>query len=94
MLALFEFFSTDQFKMVFVFAVLGLAILAFFKEWVSPDLVALFGMGLVLLVGILPPEELLKTFSNPAPLTIACMFVLSAGLERSGCIDVMGACFP
>jgi len=36
---------------------------------------------------------LLSVFSNAAPITIACMFVLSAGLERTGAIDAMGRFF-
>ena len=68
-------------------------IVAFFKEWGSPDLVALTATGIILATGLLPLDELLATFQNAAPITIACMFVLSAGLEASGCIDVMGNFF-
>ncbi|MFT4549528.1 MAG: di/tricarboxylate transporter [Verrucomicrobiales bacterium] len=94
MLALLEFLPDPAtLKQIFVFVVLGFAVLAFFREWLAPDMVALFSLGLVLAVGILPKEELLAAFSNPAPITIACMFILSAGLERSGCIDIMGTAF-
>jgi di/tricarboxylate transporter len=41
----------------------------------------------------LTKRGLLSVFSNGAPITIACMFVLSAGLERTGAIDVMGRFF-
>ena len=44
-------------------------------------------------VRTLKKRGLLSVFSNGAPITIACMFVLSAGLERTGTIDVMGRFF-
>ncbi len=44
-------------------------------------------------VRLLRHRGLLSVFSNGAPITIACMFVLSAGLERTGTIDVMGRFF-
>lgn len=93
MLALFDFFQDPIFQRTFVFVLLGLAGLAFFREWLPPDMVAVFSLGLVLATGILSKDEMLGAFSNPAPITIACMFILSAGLERSGCIDIMGRWF-
>ncbi len=44
-------------------------------------------------VRLLTKRGLLSVFSNGAPITIACMFVLSAGLDRTGSIDVMGRFF-
>ena len=93
MFALFEFFQDPLFQRTFVFILLAFAALAFFREWLPPDMVAMFSLGLVLAAGILSKDEMLGAFSNPAPITIACMFILSAGLERSGCIDIMGRAF-
>ena len=87
-----------------VYVILVLVVVAFFREWASPDLVAIAALGSVLLLGILPLNDItlddgtvlrgvLSVFSNGAPLTIACMFVLSAGLERTGAIDAMGRFF-
>lgn len=87
-----------------VYIILILVVVAFFREWASPDLVAIAALGSVLLLGILPLNDVtlddgtihrgvLSVFSNGAPLTIACMFVLSAGLERTGAIDAMGRFF-
>ena len=44
-------------------------------------------------IRLLKKRGLLSVFSNGAPITIACMFILSAGLERTGTIDVMGRFF-
>jgi di/tricarboxylate transporter len=93
-------YFTGHWQMFLVFGVLAFAMLAFFREWLPPDMVAMFSLGLILLPGILgsdaailDKEHLLGAFSNAAPLTIACMFVLSAGLEKSGCIRALGVGF-
>lgn len=86
------------------YGILVLVVIAFFREWGTPDIVALASMGLLLLLGLIPLKDvvedgvvlergLLSVFSNGAPITIACMFVLSAGLERTGAIDAMGKFF-
>lgn len=52
------------------------------------------GLGLVAvlgLTGILPPQDALSGFSSPATLTVVAMLVVSAGLERSGVVDVIGS---
>ncbi|MEO1860772.1 MAG: SLC13 family permease, partial [Verrucomicrobiales bacterium] len=95
--AFFENFS-EYWQMYLVFAVLVFAGISFVREWMPPDMVAMFSLGIILLPGIfgfniLEASELTSAFSNPAPLTIACMFVMSAGLEKSGCIRALGAGF-
>ena len=87
------------------YLIIVLVVVAFFREWGSPDLVALGALGAVLILGLLPLTDqagdegritargLLSVFSNGAPITIACMFVLSAGLQRTGAIDAIGRLF-
>ena len=79
--------------LVIVFALVVLVFVAFLREWLSPDLVALTAMGLLLVTGILGTEETLAVFSNSAPIVIGCMFVLSAALERTGAIDALARIF-
>ena len=79
--------------LVIVFALVVLVFVAFLREWMSPDLVALSAMGLLLVTGILGTEETLAVFSNSAPIVIGCMFVLSAALERTGAIDALARVF-
>ena len=78
---------------VLVFVLLGFVVLAFFREWMPPDVVALGAMAVLLLTRVLSVDQIMEVFSNKAPITVAAMFVLSAGLERTGCIDVMGRFF-
>jgi len=63
------------------------AIVLFVTEWIRVDLVALLILATLVISGILTPEEALLGFSNPATVTVACMFVLSAALARSGALD-------
>jgi di/tricarboxylate transporter len=47
-------------------------------------------LGAVMAAQILTVKEVLTVFSNPAPITIGAMFVLSAALERTGVIGAAG----
>ena len=68
---------------LFVLGILIIALVAFATERVRIDLVALGVMVVLMVVGIVTPAEGLSGFSNPATVTIAAMFVLSAGLQRT-----------
>lgn len=37
--------------------------------------------------------DALRVFAHPAPITVACMFILSAALERTGVIELLGNWF-
>jgi di/tricarboxylate transporter len=63
---------------------------AFVREQIAAHLVAFGAMILLLLVGILDTEQVLQVFANPAPITIAAIFVMAAALERTGVLDAMG----
>ena len=61
----------------------------FIRSSLRPDMVAMFAAIALLAIGILETDDVIGVFSNPAPITIACMFILSAALERTGVIDIM-----
>lgn len=65
----------------------------FVKEWLGPDLVAIGALVVLLISGILDADGVQKTFGNSAPIIIACMFIISAALERTGAIDNLGTWF-
>ena len=73
-----------------VFALLVLAFVAFAREWLTTDLVALSVTAILLVTGILDTEEVLGVFGNAGVVTVAAMFVLSAALERTGVVETMG----
>ncbi|MGH7506068.1 MAG: SLC13 family permease, partial [Longimicrobiales bacterium] len=53
------------------------------------DVVALIGLVLLLVTGVLTPAQAISGFANEATITVALMLVLSAGLARTGAIDIM-----
>ena len=71
--------------------ILVLALFAgFVWERIAPDILALSGVAVLLLTGILSSGEVLEVFSNSAPITVGCMFVLSVALERTGVLQQLG----
>lgn len=81
---------TDQ---IIVFTVILLVLLTLWKEWMEAELAALCGMGVLLATGILEPAHFVGAVANPALFTVACMFVLSAALEKTGVILSLGRWF-
>ena len=59
----------------------------FASEKVRVDIVALLSLGLLIVLHIVTPEEALSGFSNEATVTVAAMFALSMGVERSGGLE-------
>ena len=66
------------------FTILVLAIILFVTEILRADLVALLVLVLLVLAGLVSPEDSISGFSNPAVVTIWSVFILSAGLARTG----------
>ncbi|WP_158967363.1 SLC13 family permease [Chachezhania sediminis] len=66
--------------------VIGMFVL-FLRETYPTEVVALAGVSLLLILGILPYDAALKVFSNPAPWTIAAMFIIMGALVRTGALD-------
>jgi di/tricarboxylate transporter len=63
------------------------AMALFVSERVRIDLVALLVLGALVVLGIVTPTQALSGFSNEATVTVAAMFALSLGIERSGVLD-------
>jgi di/tricarboxylate transporter len=81
-------------EIVFVAFVLFAALVSFILERVPTDVTALTVFSLITIVSIftgserLPGlEEILGVFANPAPLTIAAMFIVSAALGKCHLIE-------
>lgn len=68
-------------------AVIVGAMALFASEKVRIDLVALLVLAALVILGIVTPEEALSGFSNEATVTVAAMFALSLGIERSGALE-------
>ena len=73
---------------------LGLIVLllvAFAAERFPPAVIAVAGVGIMVVLGLLDSRMTLAAFSNPAPITIAAMFILSAALIRTGAVDAVSS---
>jgi di/tricarboxylate transporter len=68
-------------------ALLVLLLIAFVIERVPPEVTAAGGAAIFLLLGLTPADDAMKAFSNPAPITIGAMFVLSGALVRTGVLE-------
>ncbi|MCG8455196.1 MAG: SLC13 family permease [Holophagales bacterium] len=76
--------------MTIVFVVLFAALVLFVFELIPIDVTALLVLVVLVTTGVLTPEEGVRGFSNPAPVTVAAVLVLSAGLMRTGVVAKLG----
>lgn len=70
------------------FFVLGVTLALLVTEWLPADLTALATAVLLMLLGLVTPEQGVSGFSNTATITVMAMFVLSAGITRTGVMQV------
>ena len=75
---------------IMVLAILVGTVALFVSEKYPLDLVAMIGLGTLLALRLVTPEEGFSGFSNPATLTVAAMFILSAGLQKTGATAAVG----
>ncbi|MDP7151466.1 MAG: SLC13 family permease [Paracoccaceae bacterium] len=66
--------------------VLGMFVM-FLRETLPTEVVAMAGAAVMLVTGMLPYQDALTVFSNPAPWTIAMMFIVMGALVRTGALD-------
>src|SRR5690606_41741554 len=70
-------------------ALLVLLFIAFLFELYPPEVTAIGGAAAFILLGFIPRNDVMAVFSNPAPITIGAMFVLSGALVRTGVLDAI-----
>ncbi|MEL6776242.1 MAG: SLC13 family permease [Cyanobacteria bacterium J06597_16] len=63
------------------------ALVLFIVEIFPADITALSVMVALILLGQVTPEEGIAGFSNPATITVMAMFILSAGIARTGVLQ-------
>ena len=69
--------------------VLVVMFIGFVREQFPTEVIALSGAAFMLLSGLLPYDAARQVFSNPAPWTIAAMFILSGALMRTGALGFL-----
>lgn len=63
----------------------------FLSEKVAPEVVAMTGAAIMIVLGLLPIEDATKTLSNSAPWTIAFMFMIMGALMRTGALQAISS---
>ncbi|NNE79517.1 MAG: SLC13 family permease [Silicimonas sp.] len=58
----------------------------FIREVYPPEVTAIAGAATLLALGVLPYDEAIHVLSNPAPWTIAAMFIVMGALVRTGAL--------
>lgn len=81
----------DDYQAAISLGLLLATFLAFLAERYPPAVVAISSATVFLLLGYVTTEDILRGFSNSAPITIAAMFVLSGALVRTGALEAAAA---
>ena len=76
-------------EILFLGAIILVALVLFVTELFPIDVTALLVLGLLLILGLVSPTESLAGFSNPAVITIACLFILSHALQKSHVLEYL-----
>lgn len=75
-------------QIILTLGILVVALIAFVAEWLPVDITALVVAIVLMLLGLVSPEEGIAGFGNSATITVMAMFILSAGITRTGAIRV------
>ena len=72
-----------------ILAILGLTVVAFVSGRWRHDIVALGCLLVCVFFGLVPAPEAFSGFGHPAVITVACVLILSAGLQATGAVDAI-----
>ncbi len=85
-----DFIALSQTQAAFLtMGVVVVMFLLFLREVFPTEVVAMIGVSVLLVGGVLPYEEAVTVFANPAPWTIAAMFIIVGALVRTGALNAM-----
>ncbi|HSP06761.1 MAG TPA: SLC13 family permease, partial [Acidobacteriota bacterium] len=100
MIAIFSFYNNSEMitagkgtltlQIGIVICLLIGAVLVFAFELLTVDMVGLGIVAILIVTGILTPDQAFSGFSNPAVIMIAGLLVISGGLYHSGVPDAIG----
>jgi len=76
-------------EIVLTLSILVLALISFVVEWLPVDLTAIAVTVLLMMLGLVTPSEGISGFGNAATITVMAMFILSAGITRTGVIQIV-----
>ena len=67
--------------------VIGAVFAVMAKDLVSPAAALFTAVTALLVAGVLTPAEAFRGFANPAPITVAALYVLARAVEKSGALQ-------
>ncbi len=76
-----------SFSSFLVAAVLVFMLVALMREYLRPGLILFTAVVLLLVAGIITPEEAIKGFSNKGMITVALLYLVSEGVRKSGILE-------
>jgi len=85
----FDLSQTTQALMTL--SVVAVMFVFFVREIYPVEVVAMGGVAALLVTGLLPYDAALDVLSNPAPWTIAAMFIIMGALVRTGALEAFTA---
>lgn len=74
---------------ILVLSILVMTLALFLWGRLRHDVVALSALMACVVTGLVPAADAFAGFGHPAVITVACVLVLSAGLQSSGAVDVL-----
>src|SRR5690349_17695495 len=72
---------------------LGIVVIAgvlFSLDWISPDVIALGVVLTLAITGLVPKERAFEGFASDTVITILGLLIMTAGLLRTGVMDLAG----
>lgn len=75
------------FPQMMIFGILALTMALFLWGRLRHDVVALAALMACVVTGLVPAADAFAGFGHPAVITVACVLVLSHGLQQSGAVD-------
>ena len=72
---------------ILIFSILAAMLLLFLWGRLRHDLVALAALMTCVIAGLVPADEAFAGFGHPAVITVACVLILSRGLQDTGAVD-------
>jgi Na+/H+ antiporter NhaD/arsenite permease-like protein len=62
-------------------------VLSLARDWLAPATAIMGGAVLLLLAGVVSPTEAFAGFGNPAPMTVAALYILARAVEKTGLLN-------
>ena len=80
---------TQMQSAVLTLVVVAVMFMMFLRETYPTEVVAMIGVSILLVTGVLPYDAAVTALANPTPWTIAAMFIIVGALVRTGALNAM-----